>query len=900
MARILNLLPWRRRQLEQDLQRELQYHLDRRVEELTQSGLGEAEARRKAAIEFGGITQVHEEVRETWTWHWLDHLRRDLRYGGRALWRSRGFTATAILSLALGVGANAAIFSLADQVLLRQLSVNEPERLVHLDWKGFSVSSSWGSGNLISYSLCRDLNEQEQFFDGVFCRHPTTVNFSTGLEHEPVRAELVSGSFFPVLGVRQELGRLIGPSDDLNPGAHPVVVLSYAYWKKNLAGARDVVGRQVLVNNYPMIVIGVAPASFVGVDPIEVPVLWIPATMAAQAIPELGPRLLDRRTVWMNVFARLESGMTAEQARSRIQPWFKSMLDADMRQESFPSVTSEQRSAYIASTLELLPAARGVSTQRGVLERPLWVLMVGTSLLLLLACLNVAGLLLARGAARSRELTTRMALGASRGRITAQLLVESMLIALGGGLFGLVLAPVVSQALVSFLPQATNLRFRLDHRVFLSAFLATALTAGLCGLAPLFQAGRIALITSLKERSRIATAGGTRLRKALVVGQMAFTLVLLIGAGLFMKTLARLHENVGFPSGSLVTFGVSAPSMGYSESDARQLMRDLFRKLHELPGVESAAAANTSLLHGGSFARVLRIESGERTVTDGSVYGLRVTPGFFSTLGIRMIAGRDFDERDTRAQTGSFRSVIVNQSFARRYFGDRSPIGNHVGMGDQPGTPTNIEIIGMIDDFSYRSLRLKESEHVFFPFWDRQSEDGTFYLKVRGTPEAAFASIRAAVAESDPALPVASLTTFEDQIDRSLATERMLATLSTGFGVLALFLSVVGLYGVMAFIVTHRAHEIGVRLALGATPSAAVWLIVRDALFMIGAGTLVALPCVWALSRLVEAHLFGVRAVDAPTIAVATALLGLVALAAAFLPARRAASVSPTDALRLE
>lgn len=888
--------------MEQDLDRELRYHVDRRVEDLKRSGLSDADARRQAALELGGVAQVREEVRDTWVWRWLDDRHCDIRYAGRTLSRSPGFTATALLSLALGIGANAAVFSLVDQVLLRRLPVRQPERLVHLDWNGSSLSTAqWGTGNRMSYPLCRDLQDQDQFFDGVFCRYPTGVNLSMGQEHEPVDAEIVSGSYFPVLGVRPALGRLIDRSDDRQPGAHPVVALSYNYWKNSLGGAPDVVGRKVLVNDYPMTVIGIAPAGFHGVDMLADPELWIPAMMSehAAALEPGWSRLLDRRTAWMHVFGRLGPGVTAEQARAGLQPWFTSMLEEDMRLDGFPRVTAEQRRNFLASSIDLLPAAQGVSNARGGLERPLLVLMGGTLLLILLASLNVAGLLLARGAARTRELATRMALGASRGRIRGQLLVESMLIVLGGGVLGLIAAPAVSHALRSFLPQGGDVGARIDYRVVLFAFLVSVVAGGVCGLAPMLQSRRIPLMAPLNQRTH-TWAGGVRFRKALVIGQMAFTLILLTGAGLFVQTLARLHAKAPAAASRLVLFRADPPRIGYADSDARRLMRDLLQQLRQMPVVERAAVANTSLLAGGSFARALTIQADERMVTDGSVYGLRVTPGYFAALGMHVIAGREFDERDTRdPESPGFRSAIVNESFARRYFGNRSPVGYRLGLGDRPDTATDIEIVGVIEDLSYLSLRSTETEHVFFPFWDRQAEDGTFYLQVRGKPESAFAAIRARVAELEPRLPV-ELTTFADRMDRSLMSERMLATLSSGFGMIALLLSVVGLYGVLSFVVTRRTQEIGVRLALGATRSNALWLIVRDAGVMIGAGTAMALPCVWALSRSIEAELFGVSAVDGPTIGLASSLLALVALGAAMLPAWRAASVSPTEALRFE
>jgi predicted permease len=904
LARILNLLPGRRRRLETDFERELKYHLDRRIADLQLSGLSESEARRQAIHEFGSVDAVQEEVRETWTSRWLDHLNRDVRYALRTLMRNPSFAVTAVLSLALGIGANAAMFSLIDQILLRSLPVSEPERLVHLDWKGYAVATSWGSGNLMSYPLCRELNEQEQFFNGVFCRHPTTVNFSTGQQHEPVRAELVSGSFFSVLGLSPALGRLIDPSDDVRPGGHPVVVLSYNYWQNNLGGAQEVVGRKVLINNHPMTVIGIAPASFTSVDPLEVPVLWIPAMMTREAIPELGARLLDRRTVWMHVFARVQPGMTAEQAKSRIQPWFRSMLDADMRLESFPSVTNEQRAVYLASTVELHPAARGLSLRAGFLERPIRLLAAGTLLLLMLACLNVAGLLVARGAARARELTTRVALGATRRRITEQLLAESTLIVLGGCLLGLLAAPAASRVLVSYLTPDGDLSFRFDARVFLFASVAGLVAVVLCGLVPALQFGHKSLIASINDRSHGTSRGAVRLRKAIVVAQMGFALVLLIAAGLFVQTLARLlAKDRGFDSQSLVAFAVNPPGIGYSDSASVQVMRDLHRALTELPVVERAALSNSSLLSGGSFRRTLTIQSAERMVTERTVPGLRVSPGFFATLGTRVITGREFNDSDVpRADERSFRSVIVNQSFAQRYFGSRNPVGQRIGVGGQPDTPTNIEIVGVVEDISFRLIREPEPEHVFFPFGQPGplSADGSFVVRVRGKPESAFPLIRAAVAQINPALPVNNLSTIDERVDRSLGTERMLATLSSGFGAIALLLSVVGLYGIVSFTVLQRRQEIGVRAALGATRSDALWLVIRDGLLMVGAGIAVALPFAWALRRLVEASLFGVGAFDAPTIAFASGLLIIVSLVATMRPAWRAASVSPTEALRFD
>jgi putative ABC transport system permease protein len=903
MAKLLNLLPWRRRRLERELDRELRYHMERRIDDLRRSGATVADARRQAALEFGGLAQVREDVRETWAWRWLDTVGRDVRYAFRTLLRNPGFAVTALLSLAVGTGVNAAIFSIVDQVALQPLPVHDPDRLVQLAWRGDSLATHWGAGYLLSYPLCRDLQEQRELFDGIFCRHATTANFAPGEQRESVRAEIVSGSYFSVLRVRPALGRLIDTSDDLQPGAHPVMVLSYQYWTNRLGGTPDVIGRKFLVNNYPMTVIGIAPAAFPGVDPHARPMVWIPAAMAEQAanIDAYWDRLLDRRAAWLNVLGRLKPGVTPEQVKAGLGAWFTSMLEADTRREGFPRVTAEQRRSFLASTLDVFPAPRGLSNLRRALERPLWVLTGGTLFLLLLASLNVAGLLLARGAARTRELTTRMAIGATRGRITSQVLVESLLLTLGGGALGLAAAPAVSRALLAYFSMDGDVSVHIDARVFAFAFLTSAVTAALCAIAPALQAGRIPLIASLKERSTLAN-GGVRLRKALVIGQLAFTLVLLIGAGLFVQTLAHLYDEVAFPSSRTLMLSVNPPASGYSPSDAEQAMREVLRRLREAPTIERVAIANTRILSGGGASTNLTIQSVNRIVTDRAVTRMRVGPGFFATLGTQVVAGRDFDERDVRppgAAPTAYRSAIVNESFARRYFKDRSPVGYRLGLGSRPDAVTNIEIIGVVRDINFRNLRDGETEKVYFHFWDRDSGDGTFYLKLRGSGDSAFAPIRAAVAQVDPALPVV-LTMLDEQIEQSLRNERMLASLSTGFALMALLLSAVGLYGVMSFVVTQRTQEIGVRLALGATRPAVVWLVIRDALIMVGTGTAIALPSAWALRRLVEAELFGVRPFDVPTVALAMAVLATVALGGAMLPAWRAASLSPTDALRLE
>src|SRR5216684_3281946 len=510
MKRMLNW--FRLRKLESDLDRELKYHIDRRVSELIHSGLPEPEARRRAALELGGATQVREEVRDIWLTRWLRDFVYDLRFSARSFLRSPSFTATALLSLALGIGATTALYSLIDQVVLRALPVDHPERLVLIDWIGFQMAETLGSDNLMSYPICRDLQQQREFFDGVFCRAATTINLSTSGEPRLTAAELVSGTYFSVLGVSPALGRLLTIDDDQAPGSSPVVVLSYDFWKSQFGSAQDIVGRKVLVNQYPMTVVGVAAPAFHGIDVGEVPSLWIPAVMSAQAIPGFNT-MLDRRTRWVQILGRLKQNVSLAQAQTGLQPWFKAMLDEDTRRTNISRASAERRRQFLASTLGLTAAPQGHSILRHNLSRPLWVLFVATAVLLALACLNVAGLFLARGSARQREISTRLALGASRGRIGRQLLADSVLLAFAGGLLGAVLAPLAMQTLIAFLPHdaaANSLQSAVDSRLLLFAFLVSVAAGVLSGFAPALHAGRRSLISSLRERGG-AVFGGTRL-----------------------------------------------------------------------------------------------------------------------------------------------------------------------------------------------------------------------------------------------------------------------------------------------------------------------------------------------------------------------------------------------------
>jgi predicted permease len=899
---MIRLFNWfRRRSLERSLDRELQYHFDCRIADLTAAGIPEPEARRRVAVELG-LAQVREEVRDVWLTRWFRDFLYDLRFSARSFLRSPGFTAATLLSLALGIGATTAIYSLVDQVILHALSVADPARLVLVDWKGDPATGGFGSGNLMSYPICRDLQQESRFFDGVLCRAEIQVNLSAGGDPRPVAAEIVSGSYFRVLGIGPALGRVIEETDDAALGAGPVVVLSHSFWQAEFGGAADIVGRKLLINQHPMTVVGVATAAFHGVDVGAVPAFWIPASMCAEAIPAADKDLLRRPTRWMQILARLHPDLTLAQAQTGLQPWFKAWLQDNMRRPGFPMIAADRRRRYLASTLELTSAPQGHSPLRRRLSQPLWLLFAVTGVLLGLACLNVAGLFLARGSARGREIGTRLALGASRGRIGRQLLADSVLLALAGGVLGAAVAPLAIRTLIAFLPQdgaASALRDSISLRLLAFAFLASLAAGLLSGLAPALHAGAGSLVSSLRERAETGF-GGVRLRKFIVTLQVAFSLILLIGAALFIRTLAGLlAKGPGFQTSGILSFAIAPVQSGYSSTDAARLVRRLDEEVRALPSTRNSAAARWAFLSGGSWNNAMTIQADRRIVTD-TVNLNAVSPGFFSTLGIRILAGRDFDGRDSRpvGEPGR-RSAIVNEPFVKRYLAGRDPLRLHIGVDSGPDVKPDIVIVGVCAGFNYRGLR-DDSAQAFFPMFEGEDAGATFYIKVRGAPEQTIPSIRGIVRQADPRLPILWFRTLDDQVNRSLATERLLAALSGSFGALALLLSFIGLYGVMSFVVTRRTREIGIRLALGATGVSAIRLILRDAVAMIAAGVAIALPCVAALGKLVQSQLFGVTATDPATVAAAALVLAAGALAAAIIPAWRASNVSPTDALRLE
>ncbi|MPY91260.1 MAG: FtsX-like permease family protein [Luteitalea sp.] len=885
-----------------DFSEEIQAHLQIEADRLVQEGMERQEAMAAARRAFGNETRSRERFYESSRWMWLDHLTRDLQYALRQVRRSPVSAATIILSLALGIGANTAIFSLADQALLRVLPVEKPEELVLLEWDGSFVGDWNGNGNMLSHPLFRELRDENDVFTDMFARHPEDVHLSTGEQSAPVRADIVSGSYFSTLGVQPALGRLLSDADDLQPGAHSVVVLSYDFWQTRFGADPEIVGTRVFVNDFPMTVVGVAQQGFDGVDWSDVPALWIPTMMQRQATAGW-EALSNRRVAWLHVFGRLKPGISREQAEARLGPWFKAYLRADTKREGWPTLTDQQMKEYLASNLDVRPAAHGRAKLRGQLEQPMLILLAATGLVLLLACLNVANLSLARTLARRRATALRAALGASRWRIVTEHLIESAVLAAAGGVLGALLAPFISGAVLSFLPeQGAALSAALDVRVLLFALAVTVLTTLLFGVAPALYAASVRPVNALKEQSSAVT-GGLGVRKTLIVGQFALALILLIGAGLFARTLGTLRaQGAGFPTTNLLMFRVAPKHDGYDGAETRPLLRRLLAEIEALPDVGRVGAAVLNIVTRGAWSEVVTVESKERIVTD-DVPMNGVSADFFDALGVPVTRGRPFnDEHDALDDSDTdyaMRSAIVNEEFVRRYIPDGNPIGARLGIGDRPDTVTDIEIVGVVGTYRNRSLREPEGE-VFVPMWERPAGGGTFYVRSRSSSAAAARAIRAAVNRIDPTLTILSLRTIDDQLDRMLVNERLLATLAGAFALVATFLAMIGLYGVLSFAAARRTKEIGIRLALGAPRWSAGGMIVREAAMLAVLGLAIAIPASWALGRLIENQLFGVRPMDATTMAGAAAVLALVCLGASIVPARKAVSVSPLETLRSE
>jgi predicted permease len=832
----------------------------------------------------------------------METLRQDVSFALRSFARSPGFTAVVILTLALGIGANAAIFGLMDQVMFRLLPVEDPGRLVLLDAPGqFSGRTSMQSQTPIPISLpmYEGLRDHNTVFSGLLAHWLAPVHFADGGRTDEVGADMVSGTYFGTLGLTPAAGRLLGPEDDRTPGAHPVVVLGHGFFVRRFGGDPGVVGRSVRVNGHPMTVVGVAPRGFHGVEVGSTVDLFVPIAMQAQVVPYWKPVHGDWRSRWLTAMGRLRDGMSLEEARAGINVTYAQLLQEDIK--SLTTKPEKFRTEFLAKKLELRPGGRGTSGLREQARSPLLVLMGMVGLVLIIASANVANLLLARGSSRQKELAVRLALGAGRARLVRQLLVESLVLSLAGGALGLFVSAWLGKAMIAALPfqdASLFLRAEPDLRLALFALLLAFVTGALFGILPALQSTRVAIASTLKNEAT-AVVGGVapfRFRRALVVAQIALSLLLLVGAGLFSRSLSNLRAlDPGFRPDRLVTFSVDPSRNGRDIPGQLAVLARIREALAGEPGVRSATISDLPLMTNSDSSSTIKIPGYEpKEGEDMNPNFACVAPDFFETLGIPLVAGRPVTETDGPTAP---EVAVVNESFARRYFGGQA-LGRRFGYGRGP-LHQDVEIVGVVRDGKAGSLREEQRRFVYLSHAQREVLGGmTFYARTGAEPDALMGRVNAIVRGVDPDLPVSELKTMRTQVRESLFVERMVAGLSAAFGVLATLLAALGLYGVMAFAVTLRTREIGIRMALGAQRRDVLRMVLRDVAVLVAVGVALGLPGGYGVGRVVETQLFGLNARDPLTFAAATAALLLVALLAGYIPARRAALVDPMVALR--
>jgi len=830
---------------------------------------------------------------------------RDLRFSIRTLRRSPLFTVVAVASLALGVGANTAIFSLLDQVLLRSLPVRDPGRLVLLhteyDAPGSSMSDNFES--VFSNPLYRDLRDRNAAFDGLVARGSgrVTVGFRGGAE--PARAETVSGNFFQVLGVGAEVGRVLTASDDGAAGAHPVVVLSHNFWATHLGGGPEILNQSITLNGLPMLVIGVAAANFHGIMPGSAPDLYVPLSMKHSITPTFDA-LEDRRTRWLNLIGRLKPGYTMARAQSATDAVYRAILESEVAGIRNDIGSGKERDEFLNHRAQLRPAAQGINNLRRSWEKPLEALMGMVGLVLLIACANLAGLMLARASGRQKEIAIRLAIGASRWALVKQLLVEGLLLSIAGGALALVVAGWSVDALVRLLPgDATGqwLTGAIDWRLMGFCF-ALALASGLLfTLAPAWQTSRPDVADTLKNQATsVASAGGAaRFRKAVVTAQMALSLLLIVGAGLFSTSLTHLmHVNLGFHGERLLMFQMDATLSRPQVANAVAFYRDFQDRLAAAPGVTAVASASGAPFSGDNRGGNITVE-GYRPKPDEYTGAdvLAISPGFCAALRLPLREGREFTYRDNGAAP---KVVVVNETFARRYFAGRDALGHHMMFGSSNHPVLDMEIVGVVADF-HKEVRDKQKETVMIPYAQWKTPEGvTFFVRGAENADAIVSTVRQVAREADPNVPIRRPRPLDVVVQDSIYTDRLIALLSTAFGILATLLAAIGLYGVLAYAVARRTPEIGIRVAMGALPRDVLGMVLKEAGSMAVVGVAVGLAGAWALSRYIKSELFGVNADDPVIFATAAFVLLAAAFLAAYGPGRRASRIDPIRALKYE
>ena len=1008
----------RSKRMLEELDADIREHIERETRDNIERGMSPEDARYAALRKFGNVMRVKEDTREVWVIVWLEELAQDIRYGLRMLRNSPGFAAVAILTLALGIGANTAIFSLIDAVMLRSLPVENPSQLVLLKWSARNAPRIHGymssgdcpsnlrfgaanpSGCSFSQPMFREIANTNQFSGvGAFANSGPLALTGNGAA-SIISGQLVSGDFFRTMGVKATAGRVLETSDD-SASATPVAMLNYGYWKSAFGGARDAIGRTIELNGTPFTIVGVAEQRFTGITPGSDYDVWLPLA-AGQRISDpmmWGNRQDNVSYWWLTVLGRLKAGTELPQAQAAVSGVFRNEMlygsvplfeagggmppppgqsggggparrqmvlggpapagagPAPLRAGGIPGpaivrgatppVANGQKSgdapaapvppvkavqgpgpaevAKEARTLSkpddepaitLIPAQTGLTGARGRYASPLYVLMFAVGIILLIACSNVAGLMLARAAARQKEMALRLALGAGRARVVRQLLTESMMLAAAGGILGIVFASWGTHAIVSFVstnqPRPLAFATGIDLRVLGFTAAVSLFTGILFGLAPAFRGARVDLTPALKEGTGTSTGLGHRgsrhfsIGNALVVTQVALAIVVLVGAGLLVRTLQNLRSiDVGFDSHNLVLFGINPSLAGYKDEQVDSFYRDLQGRLAETPGVRSASYSMVPLLSGNLMITGFHWP-GTPQDRESESDVLMVGPSFFSTMQIPLLAGRGFEASDYKIAASKSASatipkpVIVDQAFVSKYLGKENPLGKRFGESagneNEPASP-GYEIIGVVRDTKYSDLRREINPLMYEP---QIGFGASFEVRTAGDPQALVPVIRAAVAQINPNLPLRDVTTESQRIDRLLFQERLVARFSSFFGLLALALACIGLYGLLAYEVTRRTREIGIRIALGAQAKDVLRSVVQQGLVLAFAGAVAGIGVALGVTRYLKSMLYDVHANDPFTIVAVAALLIFVALAACFIPARRATNVDPMVALRCE
>jgi predicted permease len=906
---------FRKEQVEREMDEELRAYLEAAVKEKMRSGMSPKDALRAARVEMGSLEAVKEEVRSVGWEAALETLWQDLRYGLRQLRRNPGFTAVAVLTLALGIGVNTAIFSLINAVMLKSLPVRQPERLVLFQWaskawpSNIPLRGSWDtdkSGRVVCTSFTpaafEELQAKNQVLSGIGAFFDAyRLNLVVGGQAGLAVADLVSGDYFSTLGVIPILGRALTPADD-RPEAPRAAVISYGYWTRRFGGDASVVNKSVTLNSIPFTIVGVTPPDFFGVQPGRSVDLWAPIQSEKQVLPDND----WSRTYWyLLMMGRLKPGLSPSQALPNLQVIFRQSVTAGIK--ALPEEAE-------ISHLELAAGSKGLYSLRSEFSQPLFILMTVVGLVLLIACANVANLLLERANSRRREIAVRLALGAGRSRLIRQLLTESAALSIAGGAAGLLLAYWASNLLVVMMSSGRNpiaLHVRPDAYVLAFTASLCILTALLVGLAPALQGTRLDLTLALKAGPAAASAAPRRfaglrfgLAKCLVVVQVAISLVLLAGAGLFVRTLTNLeHENIGFDRRNLLLFGIDPTQQGYKKLHLARFYEDLRRGLSAIPGIRSVSLSAEPMLNAGVIMLGVQLDAYTPPPSPGSddrsisVDVNRVGPDFFETMGIPLLLGRTIQAQDSET---SPRVAVVNEAFVHKYLEGQNPVGQRAGWDGE--ARSTMEIVGVVKNTRYGELRRDPPPTFYVPYAQYPDDMGAMYFEVRtaGDPEHWLASVGDVVRSLDKQVPIFDAKTQTEEIDEAVFQERIFAQLTSLFGLLALLLACLGLYGLMSYSVARRSNEIGIRMALGAGRAGILRGVLIEALGLVLFGLALGVPVALGATRLISSQLYGLKPNDVLTLALATLLLAAVAILAGYIPARRAAKVDPMVALRYE